>query len=217
MPSNDVWRSRTTPRGYWSDEDLLKGLDVSIALPKTMQGLRLLAPTKLKNESGQWARAWSWDEVMRVAFVQAIARELASNVKIGAVISAVLGLKVINQLLRVEEFEADFVVSDLAKETLFELRRNRRDQLYREAVIELHLFNRFNVFEKIVFRPDTPDKTVTHWRHLGNLHEVKAGKWETVDADTLSDPNDLQTKYSDAVLYLHPIADEVRRKVLEEF
>ena len=89
-------------RGYWTDEELisLTGLK-SLGLARDLQRKRLVEPGKYRKASGQRARAWSIEDLLRIRLAAEFAIESGFSLAASATMLQCVGRSAIDQALAI--------------------------------------------------------------------------------------------------------------------
>lgn len=98
-------------RHYWTDDELQFQLETSIALPKRLQKLGVVMPGRFELPSGQKARAWFLDDLLRICLAKELSESTGFNAMVGAELVYRLGTPLLNDLFGFSFFDSKLVLS----------------------------------------------------------------------------------------------------------
>lgn len=142
-------------RGFWTDEEMLEATGASsIAVIKQMQKDKLVEPSRYKTPAGKLARAWSGQDLFRIALVVDFVFHSGLNLAVSSLIIGAVGKDQIDQVLASKEairqiqdaYNVAVANSDTDHQGLPESWKDVRVEIFREEELEVQVVDREFLF-----------------------------------------------------------------------
>lgn len=125
-------------RGHWTDEEMLAATGAaSLGVVKLMQRDGLVTPGDYQKSNGQHARAWSLDDLFRIALVVDLTEETGFNLSTCVVILAAIGKRSLSNVFSTEAVEASLQRAITAATERSRIGADGLPTIWKDTVVEV--------------------------------------------------------------------------------